>query len=127
MHKLAEMSALINKRCKNVAETMAIVSEIDKRKREIEEMGGDPPGNDSLTSIIWSAMDPSTQSHISGKMDVQEVTYADLRKAIMKHTSLVGATRQSRPTPMDLGAIEDARGEKTEGRGPMYLAICVQH
>ena len=38
-------------------------------------------------------MDPGTRSHISGKLDAtSKIDFQDMKEAIMKHTTLVGAT-----------------------------------
>ena len=89
--------------------------EIDRRKRIIEEIGGVAPGNDTLVGILWVAMDGPTRSHVSGKLDVAEVLYVDLREAVLKHAGLVGATSQQRSaTSMDVSATAEAGGEKAE-------------
>ena len=102
---ISELTALQNKRFKDAAETSLIVLEVDRRKRLIEEIGAQAPSNDVLVSVLWMAMDASTRSHVSGKLDVNEVIYIDLRQAVMAYTSLVGATTPKAPTPMDIGAI----------------------
>ena len=52
-------------------------------------------------------MDPGTKSHVSGKLDAVEVQYPELKQAIMKHISLVGATSGAgrTSTAMDIGSI----------------------
>ena len=72
----------------------------------IEEIGGQAPGNDTLVGVLWSAMDPQTRTHVSGKMDTEAI-YCELRMAVMKHVVLIGATTSTKsPTAMDIGAIE---------------------
>ena len=107
MKEIAELNALQNKRCKNAAETSLILLEVDRRKRLIEEIGGQVPSHDTLVNVLWVAMDPGTKSHVSGKLDAAEVQYAELKQAIMKHISLVGATSGAgKPsTAMDIGSI----------------------
>ena len=43
MRELGELNALQNKRCKNAAETMLVVLEIDRRRRIIDEIRGPSP------------------------------------------------------------------------------------
>ena len=108
MKEVSDLTQLQNKRCKNAAETALILLEVDRRKRLIEEIGGQEPSNDTLVSVLWMSMDTASRNHISGKLDVAEVLYPDLREALMKHTSLVGATSGSggrSPTAMDVSAI----------------------
>ena len=40
MREMAELGQRQNKRCKNATETRLIIDEIDRRKRVIEEIGG---------------------------------------------------------------------------------------
>ena len=110
MKELAESTQLQNKRCKNTSETALIVLEIDRRRMLIAEIGGQAPSDDVIVSVLWMAMDPGTTSHVSGKLDVSEVEYTDLRQAVMMHTSLTSATSNggrgnSSPTAMDIGSI----------------------
>ena len=60
-------------------------------------------------------MNTNTRSHVSGKLDAMEVEYVELREAVIRHTSLMGATSGlgKGPTAMDIGSIatvEDAEG-----------------
>ena len=92
MREIAERMSLQNKRCKNALETSLVLLEVDRRKRLIEEIGGQPPFNDTLVNVLWMAMDQSTRSHISGKLDPASVEFQDMKQAILQHTTLVGAT-----------------------------------
>ena len=89
LKELSELNQLQNKRCKNAAETTLILMEVDRWKRIIEEIGGKAPSNDTVIGVLWMAMGPPTRTHVSGKLDAQEVVYSDLREAVIKHTSLV--------------------------------------
>ena len=105
MKEIAELTLLQNKRCKNAAETNLIVLEVDRRKRIIEEFGGQIPSNDILVSVLWCAMDADTRNHVPRKLDVADVVYCDLKQAVCLHTNLVGATSTRSPTAMDIGSI----------------------
>ena len=50
MEKVSELTQLQNKRCKHAAETVLILLEVDRRKRLIDEIGGQEPSNDTLVS-----------------------------------------------------------------------------
>ena len=54
-------------------------------------------------------MDPGTRSHVSTKLNADgEVDFHVMREAVMRHTTLVGATSgpsASRSTAMDIGSI----------------------
>ena len=65
MKEVSELTQLQNKRCKNVAETALIVLEVDRRKRLIEEIGGQEPSNGTLVSVLWMSMDTASRNHIS--------------------------------------------------------------
>ena len=56
-------------------------------------------------------MDTSTKTHISIKLDTASVAYPEIRQAILKYTGLVGATRQQKPTPIDISGLGQAEGE----------------
>ena len=108
LQEIAELTALQSTRCKTAAETALIVLEVDRRKRIIEQIGGQLPSNDILVGVLWATMDAGTRTHVSSKIaDVSEVTYPELRQAIGVHTNLVSATSRG-PTAMDIGAIEDS-------------------
>ena len=77
MKEVAELSALQNKRCKNATETSLILLDIDRRRKRIAEIGGQDPSNDTLVSVLWMSMDAGSRSHVSGKLNVAEVTYVD--------------------------------------------------
>ena len=115
MTETAALTALQYKRCKNAGETSVIVQEIDRRIRVIEDIGGHAPHNDVLVGVLWSAMDQQTRTHVSGNMDTG-AEYRDLRMAVLKHVTLVGATASTKsPTAMDIGAIGNVGGaEKDE-------------
>ena len=120
MREMADLNALQMKRCKNASETMLIISEIDRRKRRIDEIGGDPPSNDTLVSILWVAMDAQTRTHVSAAVDM-DVLYPDLRLRVMKHANLVCATGGTRSaTAMDISSIESVanEGSKTGQQQP---------
>ena len=110
MKETCELMALQNKRCKNAAETALILLDISRRQKLIAEIGGTPVDNAILVNVLWMSMDPGTRSHISSKInaDDQQVDFPIMREAVMRHTTLVGATSgasASRPTAMDVGSI----------------------
>ena len=77
-NKMRGLQALSNKRCKNAKETALIISEIDRRKKDIEEVGGQTPGNDTLVGVLWAAMDANTRTHVSCTLD-EETVYSELQ------------------------------------------------
>ena len=120
MREIAELTALQTKRCKNASETSLILLEVDRRKRVIEQIGGQAPSNDILVGVLWSTMDPSTKTHVSGRIsDVSDVVYADLKQAIATHTNLVGATSARAPNAMDISAIASVSGESGDATAGM--------
>ena len=66
MRETTEMGQLQNKRCKNAAVATLIVLELDRRKRVIEEIGGQAPSNDTLVGVLWFAMYTSTRTMCRG-------------------------------------------------------------
>ena len=101
--------ALQNKRCKNAAETFLILFEIDRRQKLIAEIGGAPVEDEMLVNVLWMAMDPSTRSHVALKVgDNPEIPFPEMKEAIMRQTTLVGATSGAavnRTVAMDIGSI----------------------
>ena len=69
MKEIAELTALQSKRCTHAAESSILLLEVDRRKRLIEEIGGETPSNDTLVGVRWMAMDHGTRSHVSSKLD----------------------------------------------------------
>ena len=107
-NELRELMQLMNKRCKNTAETQLIVVEIDRRKMIISECGGDPPDDDITTSVLLMSMDGATRSHVSGKMDMEDMEYSALRQTVMAYCTLqanTSRTGSSQAVPMDIGSI----------------------
>ena len=107
MKEISELQALHTKRCKNPSETSLVLLEVDRRKRLIEQIGGQPPSQDTLVGVLWASMDSGTKTHVSGKIsDVDDVKYEELKKAIMIHASRMEATTAKAPSAKYIGAIE---------------------
>ena len=83
---------LQNKRCNNTAETAMIILEIDRRKRIIAEIGGRAPGEDVCQNILWLSMDPTTRAHVTGKVDMDAVSFVDLRQVVQSFCNLIAST-----------------------------------
>ena len=109
MKEICDLLSLQNKRCKNTAQTVLILLDMGRRQKLIAEIGGKPVDNDTLVNVLWMSMDPGTRSHVSTKLNADgEVDLHVMREAVMRHTTLVGATSgpsASRSTAMDIGAI----------------------
>lgn len=86
----------------------------------------DPTANDTLVNVLWMTMDPGTNSHISGNIDAtSNVKFQEMKEAIMKHTTLVGATSgggvRKATAAMDVSSItsvEDAAHNQSAGESP---------
>ena len=111
---LAELTNLQNKRCKNAAETAMIVLEIDRRKRMIVDIGGKVPDADVCQNVLWMSMDPSTRAHVTGKVNMDTVDFAELRQVVQAFCNLVASTSSSGKgggvAAMDIGSIANAPG-----------------
>ena len=109
MKEICDLMSLQNKRCKNPAETALILLEMGRRQKLIAEIGGKAVDNDTLVNVLWVSMDPGTRSHVSTKIDADgDVDFQVMREAVMRHTTLVGATSGSsanRSSAMDIGSI----------------------
>ena len=107
--ELGELMSLRDKRCKNTNETALIVLELDRRKKIIAEAGGKPPDEDVTINILWMSMDPSTKAHVTGKVDMDLVTYVELRQIVQSYTNLINSTsgrgKGNGVVPMDIGSI----------------------
>ena len=114
MKEIDGFNQLLNIRRKNAPYTNLIVMGIDRRKRIIEEIGARPPGNDTFVGILWMAMGPATKTHVSSKVDTEEAEYPDLREAVIRYTSLAGATSTRTPTAKGIGSIEEAKEKQEE-------------
>ena len=103
-----------------------VLLELDRRHRLIAEIGGDPPSNDTLVNVLWMTMDPGSRSHISGKIDAaSNVKFQEMKEAIMKHATLVGATSgggvSKSTTAMDvssIGSVTDTAQNQSAGEPP---------
>ena len=118
LKELGELTMLQNKRCKNTAETAMIILEIDRRKRVIADIGGRAPDEDVCQNILWLSMDPTTRAHVTGKVDMDTVSFVDLRQVVQSFCNLISSTsgRGGGVVAMDIVAIANAPG--TEG-GPV--------
>ena len=114
LKELGELTMLQNKRCKNTAETAMIILEIDRRKRIISEIGGRAPDEDVCQNILWLSMDPSTRAHVAGKVDMDTVSFTDLRLVVQSFCNLIASTNNSGRSggmvAMDIGSIASAPG-----------------
>ncbi len=114
LKELGELTMLQNKRCKNPAETAMIILEIDRRKRIIADIGGIAPDEDVCQNILWLSMDPTTRAHVTGKVDMDTVSFVDLRQVVQSFCNLIASTNTSgnggRVVAMGIGSIASAPG-----------------
>ena len=114
LKELFELTTLQNKRCKNPAETATLITEIDRRKRVISDIGGKASDDDVCQNIVWAAMDSTTRAHVTGKLDMNTVGYAELRQVVQSYCNLVSSTsgggRGGGSTAIDVGAIATVPG-----------------
>jgi hypothetical protein len=107
--ELGELMSLRDKRCKNTHETALIVLELDRRKKIIAMAGGKPPDEDVTINILWMSMDPSTKAHVTGKVDMDSVSYAELRQIVQSYTNLInspsGRGKDDGVVPMDISSM----------------------
>ena len=82
LKEVFELTQLQQKRCKNTNETDMIILEIDRRKRIIAMIGGKPPDEDVAVNILWLPMDPATRAHVTGKVDMDNVWFMELRQIV---------------------------------------------
>ena len=61
MKRMAELMDLRKGRCKNASETNLVLLEVNRRKRLIEDIGGEAPSNDTLTNFMRMSMGPATK------------------------------------------------------------------
>ena len=119
MKQLSELTHLQQKRCKHAGETAIILLEVDRHVKKIRDTGGVPPDDDVLINVLWTTMDAQTRSHVTGKVDMEEVTYAELRTALMIWTNLVASTTRGTPAngavAMDISSIADANSTPQGG------------
>ena len=114
MNELSKLTHLMQKRCKNANETAIILLEVDSHVKKIRETGGVPPDDDILINVLWVTMDGQTRAHVTGKIDMESVTYQELRSALMLYTNLVTSASRSKTAngavPMDLSSIASVSG-----------------
>ena len=72
-------------------------------------VGGKPPDEDVCISILWLSMDPTTRAHVTGKVDMESVGFAELRQIAQSYTNLISSTttsgRGGGVVAMDIGSI----------------------
>ena len=131
MKEMAELLALQNKRCNNASETASTLLELGRRQKLIAEIGGAPVADDTLVNILWMAMDPGRRRFVSIKVgDNAEIPFQVMKEAIMRHTTLVGATNgaaANRPTDMVIGPIASVTDQAQNPGGeeaPAPVADC---
>ena len=91
-----------------------IILEIDRRKRIIDEVGGRATDEDVCQNILWLSMDPTTRAHVTGKVDMDTVSFADLRLVVQSFCNLIASTNNSGKgggvIAMDIGSIASVPG-----------------
>ena len=114
LKELGELTMLQNKRCKNTGETAMIVLEVDRRKRKISDIGGKPPDEDVCINVVWMSMDPATRAHVTGKVDMKDVSFVELRQVVQSYTNLIASTthsgRSGGVVAMDISSIASVDG-----------------
>ena len=112
LRELGEFTKLQNRRCKNTAETAGLIFEIDLRKKQIADIGGRAPDDDVCQHILWMSMDATTRAHVTGKLDMDNVGFMELRQVVQSFCNLIASTniasRGSGAVPMDIGTISTA-------------------
>ena len=84
--------------------------------------------NEMLVNVLWMSMDPGTRSHVSSTIDPNaDVDFQVMGEAVMRHTTLVGATSgaaANRSTAMDIGSIASVTdAEKQPGGGEAPVVV----
>ena len=114
LKELGELTMLQNKRCKSTSETAMIILEVDRRKRIIAMIGGKPDDEDVCIHILWLSMDPATRAHVTGKVDMETVSFVELRQIVQSYTNLIASTTNSGKgggvVAMDISAIASVGG-----------------
>ena len=64
-----------------------------RRQKIISDLQGKPVEDEMLVDVLWMAMDQGTRTHVSSKLDAStEISFQVMKEAVMRHTTLVGAT-----------------------------------
>ena len=114
LKELGELTMLQDKRCKDTAGTAMIILEIDRRKRVIADISGRAPDEDVCQNILWLSMGPTTRAHVTGKVDMDTVGFAELRQVVQSFCNLIASTNNSGRgggvIAMDIGAVASTTG-----------------
>ena len=91
-HEFRQLMLLMGKACKTPADTALLIMEIDRRQICIDELGGSKAGDEGVTSILLTAMDPSTRTYAMTKLDLETLSYAPLKQATLAHCGIQSST-----------------------------------
>ena len=70
---------------------------------------GKPPDEDITINILWMSMGLPTKAHVTGKVDMDSVSYAELRQIVQSYANLINSTssrgKGNGVVPMDISSI----------------------
>ena len=112
---VSHFTSMVNKRARSPAETKVLLLEMDERARRVEEVTGEPIGNNHRMSVVMGIIDPESMKHTAAYGGVN-MSAAVLQKKIIEFASLMSTSSAKGSDAMDLGRLEGQRKEATAPR-----------
>ena len=107
---LAEFSGMIARPAKNTGETLTLITELEKKKKTVEDVTGEEISDMHAKSVLIGILDPTTRQHTAME---HTRDYDSLKNIIEEFAN--NATAKS--DPMQIGRLEDSGGEGHHGEG----------
>ena len=111
---MSHFTGMVNKRARTPAESKTLLLEMDARARRVEEVTGEPIGNNHRMSVVMGLIDPESMKHTAAYGGVN-MSAAVLQKKVIEFASLMSTSAKGSDA-MDLGRLDGQRKEATVSR-----------
>jgi len=103
---MSHFTSMVNKRARSPAETKTLLLEMDERARRVEEVTGEPIGNNHRMSVVMGLIDQESMRHTAAYGGVN-MSAAVLQKKVIEFASLMSTSAKGSDA-MDLGRLDGA-------------------
>ena len=103
---MSHSTSMVNKRSRSPAETKTLLLELDERARRVEEVTGEPIGNNHRMSVVMGLIDAESMRHTAAFGGANMRADA-LQKKVIEFASLMSTSAKGSDA-MDLGRLDEA-------------------
>lgn len=121
---LMELSGMVSKPAKTPAETRALITEMERRVKRVEDITGEEIGEGHAKSVLVGILDPTTRQH-TAMHHGNKSTYEQLKKIVLEFVNNVARKDDS---AMQVGRVSadddgDTKHEGTEHEEDYLAAV----